>query len=242
MPADPTDTSASATDGLDANDPQLAPQARGVDREMLDKAIGGWRGLIDTGLPVMIFAMVYPFTDRNLRLATVSALTAAAAVAVWRLVRRQPLSQIASGFLGVLISAYLASRTGRAEDFFLIGILTNLGYGVAFLISILVGWPLLGVVVGALRGDLTGWRKDPRSRTVFRTASWLWVALFLGRLAVTGPLYLAGQVEALGVAKILLSWPPFLLVVYLSYRLIHPLLESDPEDVPGPSAELGEAG
>lgn len=207
---------------------------------MLDQAIGGWRGLFDTGLPVMVFVIVYPLTGQNLRQATISALAAAAVIAVWRLVRRQKLTQIASGFLGVLISAYLAGRTGKAEDFFLVGILTNIGYGLAFLLSIVAGWPLIGLVVGALQGDVTGWRKDPVARTVYRTASWLWVALFFGRLSVTVPLYLAGQVEALGVAKVLLSWPPFLLVVYLSYRLIHPLLERP--EAPAEGEGAGSAG
>lgn len=216
-------------------DPQLQEGARGVDRAMLDRAVGGWRGLIDTGLPVMVFVAVYPLSG-ELRLATLAALVCGSLIALWRLARRQPLSQVVSGFAALAGSAFLASRSGRGEDFFLLGIMSNLGYGLAFLLSILVGWPLLGVVVGALQGDLTSWRRDPVARTIYRTASWLWVALFLGRLCVTVPLYLAGEVAALGIAKIILSWPPFLLVAYLSYRLIHPLHEARVV------AEIGEVG
>lgn len=222
-------------------DPQLSEGAKGVDRAMLDRAVGGWRGLFDTGLPVMVFVAVYPLTGQQLRPATLAALACGGLIALWRIARRQPLSQIISGFVALVASAYLASRSGRGEDFFLLGILSNLGYGVAFLLSILVGWPLLGIFVGALQGDLTGWRRDPVARTIYRTASWLWVALFFGRLCVTVPLYLAGAVEALGIAKLILSWPPFLLVVFLSYRLIHPLHEAQQAAVAGVAGDDAEA-
>ena len=62
-----------------------------------------------------------------------------------------------AGFFGVAISAFVATRTGRAENYFLPGFLQNLGYGLAFLISILVRWPLLGVAMGYLTGEGTSW-------------------------------------------------------------------------------------
>ena len=124
----------------------------------------------------------------------VAAVVAGLLIVVWRLIRHEPLQQVLAGFVGVLISAAVAKYTGRAENYFLPGFLQNLGYGLAFLVSILVRWPLLGIAMGYLTGEGTSWRRDPQLRRVYAAASWIWVGLFFGRLAVQVPLYLAGAI------------------------------------------------
>lgn len=205
---------------------QRTPSAEpiGVDRAMLDRAIGGWRGVIDSGLPAAVFVIAYIVTGSQLRPSVIAAVGSGLAIALWRVVRREPLQQVASGFVGVVISAFVATRTGRAEDYFLVGILINAGYCLAYLVSILVRWPLMGLVVGTFRGDPTGWRSEPRQYAAYATTSWIWAAMFAIRLVVQLPLYVAGAVGALGVAKLALGWPLFLLAAYLSYRIIHPVL------------------
>lgn len=199
------------------------PEAIGVDRAMLDRAIGGWRGLVDSGLPATLFVVVYMVTDA-LPASLIAAVACGVVIAAWRLVRRESLQQVLAGFVGVAISALVARGTGRAEDFFLTGILINVVYGLAYLISILVRWPLMGLVVGYLRGDATGWREDPRQYSAYVTASWIWVVMFGIRLAVQLPMYFAGSVMFLGAAKLVMGWPLFLLAVYLTYRVIQPVL------------------
>jgi hypothetical protein len=137
--------------------------------------------------------------------------------------RRQPLTQVLAGFAGVAISAYVSSRTGEARDFFLWGLIVNVAYGSAFLISLAVRWPLMGVVVGAITGDPTGWRRDPELRRIYAAATWVWVMVFGGRILVQVPLYLAGWVGALGTAKIIMGWPLFLFGAYVTYRLLRPV-------------------
>lgn len=203
------------------------PEAIGVDRAMLDKAVGGWRGLIDSGLPAAVFVIVYMAMDQALRPALVAAVGSGAAIALWRLLRREPLQQVLAGFFGVAISAFVATRTGRAENFFLMGILINIGYGLAYLVSILVRWPLMGLIVGYFRGDPTGWRDDRRQYAAYLTTSWIWVGMFGLRLLVQLPLYWAGAVGALGAAKLALGWPLFLLAAYLTYRIVHPVIGHD---------------
>lgn len=200
-----------------------------VERRLLDQAIGGWRGLIDTGVPTLVFVTAYVVTSQQMRPSLIAALVAGGLITVWRILRRESLQQVISGFVGVAFSAWIASRTGRAQDFFLVGILTNVGYGVALLVSQLVRWPAIGLLVGALQGDPTGWRGVPELRAAYRLCTWIWVGVFLGRLVVTVPLYLLGWVGPLGVAKIALGWPLFLLAVYLSYRILHPVLSAQRE-------------
>lgn len=195
-----------------------------AEEALLAKAVGGWRGLIDSALPSVVFVVVYLADGSNLAPAIWAAVAAGVVIAAWRLLRRQSLQQVLSGFVGVAVSAFVAARTGRAEDFFLPGLLVNLAYGGAFLVSILVRWPLLGVVVGALTGDLTSWRSDPDLRRAYAAASWIWVVMFGLRVVVQVPLYLAGAVGALGVAKVVMGWPLFLLAAYLTYRVIKPAL------------------
>jgi hypothetical protein len=195
-----------------------------VDGALLQQAIGGWKGLIDSGVPVLAFVGVYGLNGQVMRPALIAAVASGLVVVVVRLVRRESLQQVAAGFFGLALSAFVASRTGRAENFFLLGLLTNVAYGAAFLISTLMRWPLMGVILGGLRGDASGWRKDPAFYRAAATVSWLWAGMFGLRLLVQLPLYFAGAVGALGLAKILMGWPLFLLAAYLSYRVLHPLI------------------
>ncbi len=190
---------------------------------LLERAIGGWRGMIDSGVPTLVFVVAYVITGQDLAPSVIAAVVAGLLIVVWRLIRHQPLQQVLAGFVGVLISAAVAKYTGRAENYFLPGFLQNLGYGLAFLISILVRWPLLGVAMGYLTGEGTTWRRDPQLRRVYAAASWIWVALFFGRLAVQVPLYFAGAIGALGVVKIVMGVPLYVAAAYFTYRLLAPV-------------------
>ncbi len=57
----------------------------------------------------------------------------------------------------------------------------------------------------------------------YAAASWIWVGVFFGRLVVQGPLYLAGAVELLGVARVVMGWPLFLAGAYVTYRVLAPV-------------------
>jgi len=204
-----------------AGEPKTAPAH--PEAVLLERALGGWRGMIDSALPSVVFIVVYMLDGRVLQPALIAALGTGAVILVLRLLRRQPLTQVLAGFVGVAISAYVSSRTGEARDFFLWGLIVNVAYGAAFLVSLLVRWPLMGVVVGAITGDPTGWRKEPDLRRVFAAATWVWVFVFGARIVVQVPLYLAGWVGALGTAKIIMGWPLFLFGAYITYRLLRPV-------------------
>ena len=206
---------------MTAGEPKTAPAH--PEAVLLERALGGWRGMIDSALPSVVFIVVYMLDGRVLQPALIAALGTGAVILVLRLLRRQPLTQVVAGFAGVAISAYVSSRTGEARDFFLWGLIVNVAYGAAFLVSLLVRWPLMGVVVGAITGDPTGWRKEPDLRRVFAAATWVWVFVFGARIVVQVPLYLAGWVGALGTAKIIMGWPLFLFGAYITYRLLRPV-------------------
>jgi Protein of unknown function (DUF3159) len=196
-----------------------------AERALLDRALGGWRGLIDSALPTVAFLTVYVLNDSQLAPALIVALGLGIGVAGWRILRREPLQQVFAGLVGLFIAAAFAQWTGRAEDFFLPGLITNIAYGTAFLVSILIGWPLLGVAMGFLTSQGTTWRRDAKLRRTYAAATWIWVGLFFLRVAVQGPLYLSGNIAALGTVKIVMGWPLFLGCAYLTYRLLRPILQ-----------------
>ena len=75
-------------------------------------------------------------------------------------------------------------RTGKAEDFYLPGLWTNAIYGSAYLVSILLRWPVIGLIIGPLLEENFRWRKDPARTKVYIKATWLWVGMFAIRLVV----------------------------------------------------------
>ena len=190
------------------------------DSELLAKALGGWAGIVDSGLPFMVFTIAYLATDRNLQVTLYAAIATAAILAVLRLARRQSLQQVLAGLFGIAIAAFLASRTGNADNFFLPGILTNAAYTVACLVSIAAKRPLLGYVLEAMRGNDMSWVKDKKKHRLFSTITWVWTLMFGIRVAIMFPLYLLGQTAALGTLKILLGYPLFALAIFLTYRLL----------------------
>lgn len=183
-------------------------------------ALGGRRGIADSSLPGLAFVIAYTASGQSLNTAIWTAVGVGAALFAARLVKRETVQFAVAGFAGVAIAAFIAKQTGRAEDFFLPGLFLNLAYAAAYLISIAVRWPLLGVFIGPLNGEGMEWRKDERRLRLYTRASWIWVGMFTVRLAVQLPLYFAGELVALGVAKTAMGFPVFALAAWLSYLIL----------------------
>ena len=189
------------------------------DKETVIKALGGKKGLIDSGLPAVVFLVTFNLRN-NLREAIVAALSLSICLAIVRLAKKDTIQHSISGILGVLICAYFANRSGNASDFYIPKLLTNLAYGSAYLIANLVGWPLLGIVLGPLLGENFEWRKNPERRKVYTRASWIWVAMFFSRIAVQYPIYRSGNVNLLGTVNLAMGYPLFFAAAYGSWLVI----------------------
>jgi hypothetical protein len=185
-------------------------------------AVGGPVGVCESALPAAAFVGTYTATGSDTTPALIVAVSLGAIFALARIVRGQTVQFALGGLGGLALSAYVVSRTGKAEDFFLPGLFANAGYALAYAISIFVRWPLLGVIVATLRGQGMEWRKDPVQLRAYSRASWVWVALFSLRLAVQLPLYLAGALAALGVARISMGIPLFAVGIWLSWLILRP--------------------
>jgi intracellular septation protein A len=186
----------------------------------LMEAVGGPLGIAETSLPPVAFAAVYGFTGTNT--AAIVAVAVAVVFALARLVRRETPRHALTGLVGIGFAAFVAARSGKAENFFLPGLLANAAYATALLTSVVIRRPLIGYIVGQLDGEGMAWREDPLRVRAFMRASLMWGALFGLRLAVQLPLYLAGAVGALGVARTAMGIPLFALGLWLTYRLVRP--------------------
>src|SRR4051794_4803394 len=111
-------------------------------------AVGGVRGVVESVAPGLLFVVVFVATGQRLVPALVVALAAAVVTVVVRLVQRQPPTMAFGGFLGVAVGVFWAWRTGDAKDFFAYGLWVNVSWFLGTLITVLVGWPLVGLVVG----------------------------------------------------------------------------------------------
>jgi hypothetical protein len=197
-------------------------------------AFGGKRGLAEVGLPSILFVVVYGFS-RDLTAAIWSAVAVAVVLSAVRLVKRDTLQHSLSGLAGVLVCAAVAHFTGQAKGFYLPGVLLNIGEAILFSVSALVRWPVVGVVLGPITGEMMAWREHPARMRAFTRATWLLAAMFVLRVCIEVPLYLSGQVDALGVAKVVLGYPLYLAVAYCCWQVIRkaPL----PATKPAPAAE-----
>ncbi len=201
-------------------EPVSEPEAEHEGPRDLAEALGGAHGLADSSLPGLGFVLAYTISGNELQPSIISALAVALALTLVRLLRKETLQFAFAGLVGVGIAAFIASRTGRAEDFFLPGLLFNAGYALAYAISIWVRWPLIGVIAGPLVGEGMEWREDPDRVAVHSRASWIWVGVFVLRLAVQLPLYLAGSVVALGIAKAAMGVPIFIVAIWVTYLVL----------------------
>lgn len=215
--------------------------------------LGGLSGLISSTLPILAFVPVNSVW--GLASAIWSALGVAAAVLVWRLIRHTPVQPAISGFLGVGVCAFIAYRTGDAKGYFLFGILTSLVYGAVFVGSILVRWPLVGVIWGFLNGYGTAWRKSRGAVRAYDLATAAWALVFAARYVVQSQLYDSDRTGWLAVARIGMGWPLTAVVLLITLwavrkadRLVEPGAsggEPEPEQVeeeprsgqPGPGAD-----
>lgn len=180
-----------------------APAERTVPT-MLEQ-MGGLPGIIASTIPVGVFVVVNILFE--LRPALFAALAAGAAVMVWRLARREALQPAVSGLLGVGLCTFIAYRTGEVRGFYLPGLIYSAVFGLAFLVSALVRWPLAGVIWHGINGDGQGWRREPRLLRAYTFATLLWTAVFAARLVVQGWLYNAQQEDWLGIARLAMGFP-----------------------------------
>jgi hypothetical protein len=209
----------------------------------LVESLGGKRGLVDSGLPAVVFVLansvVDAFAARStaLHVAIAAAVLTGAAIVLLRLLRRETVQQAVSGFLGLGLAVFFAARSGEARDFFKPGIYINAGYGLAFVVSAVVRWPLVGAIYAALDGLGSSWRRDRRLMRVFTVATIGWAVVYGSRAVVQALLYRADETGLLAASRLLMGWPPTILAVAATVAYVK---RSHPRPAPEALGRVGD--
>ncbi|MFC3991332.1 DUF3159 domain-containing protein [Actinoplanes siamensis] len=199
--------------------------------EQIAEQLGGVRGLIESSIPVLAFVVLNVlFGDSVLGLekrsallwAIVGSVGSAVAIGAVRLARRQPVRHAVNGLFGIAVGAWLAWRTGDAKNFYLPGILLTFGQAAVLLLSVVFRKPLIGYAWGIMANK---GRQDWFGNTrLFRTFQWLtlvWVASLSLRAGIQYYLWAIGEANALGIVRILVSWPIYAATFALTAWAIH---------------------
>lgn len=208
----------------------LDPAESASTHKVVWSAMGGWRGILESVLPSLAFVVLFTIRPEPLILSLGVSVGLAAVFTIIRLLQKSPPSAALGGLIAAVAAAALALWTGRGADNFVPGLITNAAYGTVILVSALIGWSLIGLAVGFLMGEGTTWRQDRRKRRAYFWLGIAWAALFFTRLAVQLPLYLSGDVTALGTLKLIMGLPlfaPLIAVTWLVVRALHPRVPED---------------
>jgi hypothetical protein len=208
---------ATAQGGATAAHTEVSAEARAVTEAALFEAFGGVRGMVETTVPGLVFVAIYT-VNRDLTSSAVAALALSLVMGVVRLAQKDTLKHAFSGVFGVAFGAVFAMMSGNAKNFYLPGMLYTLGLAVAYIVSAMAGWPLLGLILGPIFKENLSWKKrNPGRLRAYTKASWAWGLILLAKSAILFPLYWWGNATQLGWVKVALGIPPFLLSVYLTW-------------------------
>jgi hypothetical protein len=215
MSDDKVRASAAKRLGVNSTDGNLS-----LDGKSLLEGMGGKLGITETILPSVLFGTSFALTGQAIIAVSLAGGTSALFI-LYRLITRKSASSALIGAIAVGFAAWLALREGgEAVDYFVPGFITNAVYGSVLLISILVRWPIIGVLVEILRGNATSWRKDRKKLTIYSLVTAMWVGFFSLRLAVQVPLYLAGSAELLATARVAMGPPLYALVILVTWLIL----------------------
>ncbi len=180
--------------------------------------LGGPMGMVDSGLPIVVFILVN--TIASLNPAIIAALAAGVLIFIARLVRRKPVTQALSGLFGVGIAAFIAHRSGSAGGYFVLGIYSYLVYGSLLLLSMVVRRPAVGLIWESINGRGSAWRKDKALVRRYDWATAVWLGIFAARYLVQIALLGREQIGWLGVTKLAMGYPLYIAGIAASVWIV----------------------
>ena len=205
--------------------------------EQVAEQLGGVRGLIESSIPVLVFVILNVVLSASfvglekrhaLYWAIGGSVASAVGIGVYRLMRKEPIRHAVNGIFGIAVGAFLAWRTGKAEDFYLPGILLTFGQAAVLLLSMVVRKPLIGYAWGIMANK--GHQDWFGNSKLFRTFQWLtlvWVISLCVRAGVQLYLWTQHEANALGIVRILVSWPIYAGTFAYSAWAIHRVTAAD---------------
>ena len=213
------------------SEPEADPDRMPPLSEQVAEQLGGWRGLVESSVPVVGFVIAN--VAIGLKPAIVVASAIAVGLAVLRLAQRRPVRHAVNGLFGIGIGAIIALRSGEARDFYLPGIYYGMAIGVALVLSAVFRQPVVGWLWSVIaNGGKSDWRSDPRLVRTFTWLTLLWGVVWLAKVGVQAGLYLADMETALGIARLALGYPPYALLLLITIWTVRRRVTRAAEPVP----------
>lgn len=204
------------------SEPERIGQIREQYRQQLLASIGGWSGTVVAAVPPVVFVIVNSVA--GLRTAVLAAVGSAALLAGYRLIRRQPLQQALMGLFAVVVASLIAARTGQAKGYFLIGIWSSFAYAAAFIASLVVRHPIVGLAWEFLdptpAAATRGWRRIRPLLHAYDLATLLAGLIFLSRGVVQLALFQQNRTGWLAVARIAMGYPLYVLALGFGFWIV----------------------
>lgn len=195
--------------------------------EQLASQLGGWRGMVESAIPITVFVVVNLVF--SLQPALISSVGLALVIAVYRLAQRKPVRYAVNGLFGIALGALIAWRTGEARDFYLPGILISYGYAAAMILSVVLRHPLVGWLWSVLfTQGKSDWRQDARLMRTFIWLTLVWAAVWIVKVSIQAWLWDSNQEHLLGIARLVLGAPPYLLLLALTIWVVRRVQRSAP--------------
>jgi hypothetical protein len=199
-----------------------------LDGSSVLESLGGVWGVLEAAVPGTAYAVAFA-VSHSVILSVMVAGGLSLLFVLAQILRKRPLTQAISGLVGIGVAAFLTLHDGgtgkHAIDYYLQGIITNIAYFAGVTLSILIRWPIVGVLVGVFTSG-TNWRKDKSLVRRYSAVTLIWVALFGARLLVELPLYFGNSVVALGFVKLIMGVPLYALAGWFTWLSLRPLLRN----------------
>jgi hypothetical protein len=178
--------------------------------------------MVVAAIPPVVFVIANSLG--GLRQAIVAAVASGVLVALYRLVRRQPVQQALMGLFSVAIAAAIAARTGQARGFFLLGIAGSFVYTAVFAVSLIVRRPVVGVIweflePSPLPADRR-WYREPTLLRAYALATAAATAMFAARAAVQFSLFRDNRTGWLAVTRLAMGYPLYVAVVAFAFWVV----------------------
>lgn len=197
--ADAPGVSATARRVLGRPDPVPTSDARAAARRALER-VGGPVGLAAGVAPTIAFVTADAAAGLDAAFVALGA-TAVAAGAV-RLARREPAGAAVAGLVVAGVCAGVAALAGEARAFFLPTMVLPVVFVLAYVVSLLAGRPLTGLMVNRLANGPRDWPRRPALRRVYVVSSLVGLAMAAANLVLRVVFYLADDPAVLAVIQV----------------------------------------
>jgi hypothetical protein len=183
--------------------------------EEFRSVFSGKQPILDSVIPPLLFVIInsiFGFTT-----AMWASMGIGGLLAITRLLRRQPLWYTLGGVGAAFLAMGLSILSGRAESYFLPGIINGGITVLILLISVIIKRPAVAYTSYLTRRWPLGWYWHPQVRPAYSEVTLAWVAFFGIKLAVQVWLYTRSDADALALFNVISGWPATILLLAGSY-------------------------